>query len=86
MDVGNATVAAAAITTVGVVLAALLQRFRAENRKDHAEVIAELRWLRRIVERVETKHDRHIDEFHKGESGGKSRKRGKPREQADAPN
>lgn len=68
---GNATIIAATITAVGTLLGVLLQRFRRENRKDHAEVINELRWLRRIVERVETKHDQHIDKFHQGEPSGR---------------
>lgn len=70
MDAGLATVVAAAITGVGSVLVVLVQKFRSENRKDHAEVISELRWLRRIVERVETKYDKHVEEFHVGEKDG----------------
>lgn len=85
MEMGDATVVAATITTVGVLLGSLLQRFRAENRKDHAEVISELRWLRKIVERVETKHDKHIEQFHEGETRGKPRKRSGSSKQENVP-
>ena len=73
MDGGIATVVSAVVAAVGAVTVGLLQRFRNENRKDHAEVISELRWLRRIVERVETKHDAHVEQFHSEEGRGKSR-------------
>lgn len=85
MEMGDATVVAATISTVGILLAGLLQRFRNENRKDHAEVISELRWLRKIIERVESKHDQHIEQFHEGDNGGKPRKRSRSAKQADAP-
>lgn len=69
-------VLAASVTAVGALLGTALSRFRRENRSDHAEVIRELRWLRRIVERVETKHDRHIDDFHLKGPDGQPKERG----------
>lgn len=64
MDLGLSSVLAALISAVGLVLATLVQLVRKENRKDHAVVIEELRWLRRLVERVDAKHDAHIQAFH----------------------
>lgn len=72
MDSGTATVLAAIVTVVGGLLAIMVQSFRSENQKDHAEVITELRWLRRIVERVETKYDNHVIDYHGGENERKS--------------
>lgn len=71
MDIGTATVVAATVSSAGGVLAILFQAMRRENREDHAEVITEIRWLRRIIERVEIKHDNHVVDFHQGESDGK---------------
>ena len=73
MDSGVATIVAALVAAVGAIIVGVIQQFRSENRKDHAEVVAELRWLRRIVERVETKHDAHIEQFHSREGRGKTR-------------
>lgn len=70
MDMGTATVVAALVSSVGGSLAFLLQSFRRENRKDHADVITEIRWLRRVVERVEVKQDNHVVDFHQGEIDG----------------
>ena len=67
MDGGTATVLAATITVVGGLLGIYLQKFRTENQKDHAAVMIELKWLRRIIERVEVKHDQHLSDFHLGE-------------------
>ncbi len=71
MDIGTATVVAAMVSSVGGLLAFLLQSFRRENREDHADVISEIRWLRRVVERVEVKQDNHVVDFHQGEFDGK---------------
>lgn len=50
----------AVITTVGVVLAALIQSMRKENRDDHAIVADSLN-------RIENKIDNHITDHAKGE-------------------
>ena len=50
----------AVITTVGVVLAALIQSMRKENRDDHAIVANSLN-------RIENKIDNHITDHAKGE-------------------
>ena len=86
MDIGTATVLAASVTAVGALLGNALHRFRRENRNDHAEVIHELRWLRRIVERVEQKHDNHVDAYHLGGTRGESEVRSAGSAREDAPN
>lgn len=73
MDGGTATVLAATITVVGGILGILLQKFRSENHEDHAAVMIELKWLRRIIERVEIKHDQHLSDFHSGERVDRSK-------------
>lgn len=50
----------AVISTVGVVLAALIQTMRKENNADHAVVADSLN-------RIETKIDEHITDHAKGE-------------------
>lgn len=52
-------IAVAAIGAVGVVLAALVQSMRKENRQDHAVVANSLN-------RIENKLDNHIDDHAKG--------------------
>jgi hypothetical protein len=75
MDMGLSGVLAALISAVGLVLATLVQKVRRENRNDHAVVIEELRWLRRLVEKVDAKHDAHIQAFHDSEAKPSSRSR-----------
>lgn len=50
----------AIISTIGVVLAALIQSMRKENNRDHAIVADSLN-------RIETKIDEHITDHAKGE-------------------
>jgi len=64
VDVGAASIVAALIAAVGAVIVASLERLRRENKDDHGEVIKQLGWLRAIVERVESKHDTHVETFH----------------------
>lgn len=80
MDAGTATVVAAIVSMVGGLLAIMMQSFRNENHKDHAETITELRWLRKIIERVELKQDSHVVDFHAGGRSGKPKKNGAQRE------
>jgi low affinity Fe/Cu permease len=71
MDAGWAMVVAAAVSTVGAVMVALLQRFRKENARDHEVVTGMLKILHRAVQRTETKLDKvddrltnHIESHH----------------------
>lgn len=64
MDVGAASIVAALIAAVGAIIVASLERLRRENKDDHGEVLKQLGWLRAIVERVESKHDSHVETFH----------------------
>jgi hypothetical protein len=68
------------VSVAGGLLAIMMQSFRNENHKDHAETITELRWLRKIVERVELKQDNHVIDFHVGGRSGKPKKKGAQRE------
>jgi low affinity Fe/Cu permease len=71
MDAGWAMVVAAAVSTVGAVMVALLQRFRKENARDHEVVTGMLKILHRAVQRTEIKLDKvddrltnHIESHH----------------------
>ncbi len=71
MDAGWAMVVAAAVSTVGAVIVALLQRFRKENARDHEVVTGMLKILHRAVQRAENKLDKvderltdHIESHH----------------------
>jgi hypothetical protein len=70
MDAGFATVIAAAITGVFGVIIVLIQQLRKENRKDHATVTHQLRFLIGQVARVDQKVDGHI-QWH-GEGNGRT--------------
>jgi low affinity Fe/Cu permease len=71
MDAGWAMVVAAAVSTVGAVMVALLQRFRKENARDHEVVTGLLKIMHRAIQRTETKLDKvddrltnHIESHH----------------------
>jgi low affinity Fe/Cu permease len=71
MDAGWAMVVAAAVSTVGAVMVALLQRFRKENARDHEVVTGMLKIMHRAIQRTETKLDKvddrltdHIESHH----------------------
>lgn len=71
MDAGWAMVVAAAVSAVGAVIVALLQRFRKENARDHEVVTGLLKVLHRSVQRTEIKLDKvderlnqHIESHH----------------------
>ena len=51
----------AAIAAVGGILAALVQKSRAENKNDHGIVASLLQDLHKDVVKVENKLDKHID-------------------------
>jgi HEPN domain-containing protein len=64
-------VVAAAVSAVGAVIVALLQRFRKENARDHEVVTGLLKVLHRSVQRTEIKLDKvderlnqHIESHH----------------------
>jgi hypothetical protein len=57
VDAGIALVLAAAVTGAFGLLTVVIQRFKAENRKDHDTVMAMLRLLRRAQDRTEDKLD-----------------------------
>lgn len=59
------------ITAVGGVLVALIQRGRRENRDDHKLVIGSLQRMIRVVDRVDEKLDRHIEDHAKGKFDGR---------------
>jgi polyhydroxyalkanoate synthesis regulator phasin len=54
-------VTVALIAAVGGILAALVQKGRMENKKDHGVVASLLRSLHKDVEVVENKLDKHIE-------------------------
>ena len=57
VDAGIALVLAAAVTGAFGLLTVVIQRFKAENRKDHDTVMAMLRLMRRAQDRTEDKVD-----------------------------
>ena len=57
VDSGIALVLAAAVTGAFGLLTVAIQRFKAENRKDHDTVMAMLRLMRRAQDRTEDKVD-----------------------------
>ena len=57
MDSGVALILAAAVTGAFGLLTVVIQRFKAENRKDHDTVMAMLRLMRRAQDRTEDKVD-----------------------------
>lgn len=61
MDAGIALVLAAAVTGAFGLLTVVIQRFKAENRKDHDTVMAMLRLMRRAQDRTEEKLDKVSD-------------------------
>ena len=61
VDAGIALVLAAAVTGAFGLLTLVIQRFKAENRKDHDTVMAMLRLLRRAQDRTEDKVDKVSD-------------------------
>jgi hypothetical protein len=58
VDSGIALVLAAAVTGAFGLLTVVIQRFKAENRKDHDTVMAMLRLMRRAQDRTEDKVDK----------------------------
>lgn len=58
MDAGIASIWVACIGGTFSLLAVILQRFRAENKKDHDTVMAMLRLMRRAQDRTEDKVDK----------------------------
>ena len=58
VDAGIALVLAAAVTGAFGLLTVVIQRFKAENRKDHDTVMAMLRLMRRAQDRTEDKVDK----------------------------
>lgn len=58
MDAGIASIWVACIGGTFSLLAIVLQRFRAENKKDHDTVMAMLRLMRRAQDRTEDKVDK----------------------------
>ena len=58
MDSGIALVLAAAVTGAFGLLTVVIQRFKAENRKDHDTVMTMLRLMRRAQDRTEDKVDK----------------------------
>jgi len=73
MDMAVASIIVAAITAVGGIIVAALQKFRKENHDDHAYVRGILTMLYKSQNRIETKVDkvderltRHL-EFHASE-------------------
>jgi ABC-type phosphate/phosphonate transport system ATPase subunit len=60
-------VAVAVIGAVGVVLSALIQSLRKENRRDHGVVATKLDQLVQGHERIENKIDGHIGDHARGE-------------------
>lgn len=63
----------AVISTLGIVLAALIQTLRKENKSDHSVVIETLKIVHEDVVRVEKKLDTHLDD-HKATVSKKVRK------------
>ena len=61
VDSGIALVLAAAVTGAFGLLTVVIQRFKAENRKDHDTVMAMLRLMRRAQDRTEDKVDKVSD-------------------------
>jgi hypothetical protein len=61
VDSGIALVLAAAVTGAFGLLTVAIQRFKAENRKDHDTVMAMLRLMRRAQDRTEDKVDKVSD-------------------------
>lgn len=58
VDSGVALILAAAVTGAFGLLTVAIQRFKAENRKDHDTVMAMLRLMRRAQDRTEDKVDK----------------------------
>lgn len=71
MDTGTAAVLAAIVTTVGAVIVALIQRGRRENKDDHALVMGAIRHVVNVVDRVDRKLDRHLDDHEQGKFSGR---------------
>jgi lipopolysaccharide biosynthesis regulator YciM len=61
MDMGTASIIVAAITAVGGIIVAAINKFRKENKDDHAYVRGVLTMLYKSQNRIETKVDR-VDE------------------------
>lgn len=61
MDTALASIAVAAIATIGSIIVTLIQQFRKENRKDHASVIDAITELHSDIKDVDKKLDGHID-------------------------
>jgi hypothetical protein len=61
VDSGIALILAASVTGAFGLLTVLIQRFKAENHKDHDTVMAMLRLMRRAQDRTEEKLDKVSD-------------------------
>jgi len=61
VDAGLATIWAACIGGGFSILAVVVQKFKAENKKDHDTVMAMLRLMRRAQDRTEDKLDKVSD-------------------------
>lgn len=70
MDTGVSALFVAAITAIGGVIVALIQRGRRENKDDHALVMGALRHAVNVIHRVDDKLDKHIDDHERGKYGG----------------
>lgn len=61
MDFGVASIVVAAITTIGGILVAIIQRLRKENKQDHYTVRDILKDMREDIQNVDSKLDGHIE-------------------------
>jgi uncharacterized membrane-anchored protein YhcB (DUF1043 family) len=57
----TAMIVAALVAAVGSIIVAVIRGFRAENRRDHASVMVELKQMHRSVDRLHGKVDRHLE-------------------------
>jgi hypothetical protein len=78
MDMATASIVVAAISAVGAIIVAFVQKFRKENHTDHAMVMNAVDRLSNTMDRVEGKVDSHI-EWHLsgGTTNGRTTRRNK---------
>jgi hypothetical protein len=77
MDMATASVVVAAITAVGAIIVAFVQKSRKENHNDHAMVMNAMDRLSHTMDRVEGKVDSHIDWHLKEAAHGRTVRRNK---------
>lgn len=77
MDMATASVVVAAITAVGAIIVAFVQKSRKENHTDHAMVMNAVDRLSHTMDRVEGKVDSHIDWHLKEAAHGRTVRRNK---------